>query len=91
MMATMTNADVTRLATDALLLVLTLSAPAILVATVVGLSVSLLQAITQIQEQTLSFAAKLIAVSVVLVASAGWLGGALFRYTERLFRLIASA
>ncbi|MBL6080030.1 type III secretion system export apparatus subunit SctS [Belnapia sp. T18] len=87
----MTNAEVVRLATDALLLVLTLSAPAIIVATVVGLLVSLIQAITQIQEQTLSFAAKLACVSVVLVGTAGWLGSALYRYTERLFASIPHA
>ena len=87
----MTGTQVLQLATDALVLVLVLSAPPIIVATVVGLLVSLVQAVTQIQEQTLSFAVKLICVSVVLLGTASWLGSALYRYTLRLFASIASA
>ena len=50
--------------------------------------VSLLQALTQIQEQTLSFAVKLIAVTVVLLISARWLGAELFNYTLGIFDAI---
>ena len=81
----MNAAEISRLTTDALLLVLVLSMPPIIVATAVGLLVSLIQAITQIQEQTLSFAVKLICVSVVILASTGWLGSELYRYTQRIF------
>lgn len=81
----MTAADVTTLTRDALVLVLVLSMPPIIVATVVGLLVSLLQAITQIQEQTLSFAVKLICVTVVILATASWLGSELYLYTLRIF------
>lgn len=86
----MTSADIARFTTDALVLTLVLSGPPILVATVVGVLVSLLQAITQIQEQTLSFAIKLICVSVVLVATAGWMGGELYRYTQRVLQSLGS-
>ena len=86
----MTTADVSQLTSDALLLTLVLSMPPILVATLVGLIVSLLQAITQIQEQTLSTAVKLIAVTLVLLGLAGWLGGELYRYTLRIFALLGS-
>ena len=84
----MTAADVSRLTTDALLLTLVLSMPPIVVATVVGVLVSLLQALTQIQEQTLGFAVKLICVSLVLLGTAGWIGGEMFRYTLRIFHSI---
>jgi type III secretion protein S len=86
----MTIADIARLTTDALLLVLVLSMPPIAVATVVGVLLSLVQAITQIQEQTLSFAVKLIVVSVVILATAGWLGGELYRFTMRVFGSVGS-
>ncbi|CCB66678.1 type III secretion system export apparatus subunit SctS [Hyphomicrobium sp. MC1] len=81
----MNSAEIASLTTNALTLVLVLSMPPIVVATVVGVVLSLIQAITQIQEQTLSFAVKLIVVSVVILGTASWLGGELYRYTERVF------
>jgi type III secretion protein S len=81
----MNNFDVSQLTMDALTLTLVLSLPPIIVATVVGIVVSLLQALTQIQEQTLSFAVKLICVTLVLIGTAGWFGGELVRYTQRIF------
>ncbi len=70
---------------QALYLTLLLSLPAIIVASVVGTLFSLLQALTQIQEQTLSFAVKLIAVGITLFFTAGWLGGELMNYTLSIF------
>ncbi|HSY29832.1 MAG TPA: type III secretion system export apparatus subunit SctS [Burkholderiaceae bacterium] len=70
---------------QALLLVLWLSLPPILVASVVGTLFSLLQALTQIQEQTLSFAVKLIAVGLTIFLTARWIGGEIYNYTESLF------
>lgn len=69
----------------AMLLVLLLSMPPIIVATVVGVLVSLLQALTQIQEQTLGFAVKLIAVVVTMFATAPWLGAQIQQYTLQIF------
>ena len=71
--------------TESMMLVMVLSMPPILVASVVGVVVSLLQALTQIQEQTLSFAVKLIAVALTIVAMAGILGSELLNYTIKLF------
>ena len=68
-----------------LVLVLWLSLPPIIVASVVGTLFSLFQALTQIQEQTLSFAIKLIAVMATLAMSARWIGGELFNYTLSIF------
>lgn len=70
---------------EAMLLVMVLSMPPIIVASVVGVVVSLLQALTQVQEQTLSFALKLIAVALTLAAMAGLLGSELLDFTTRLF------
>ncbi|NIM42012.1 MAG: EscS/YscS/HrcS family type III secretion system export apparatus protein [Xanthomonadales bacterium] len=68
-----------------LMLTLWLSLPPILVASVVGTLFSLVQALTQIQEQTLSFAVKLIAVGVTLFLTARWIGGEIYNYTIALF------
>lgn len=70
---------------QALILVLLLSMPPIIVATVVGVLVSLLQALTQIQEQTLGFAIKLIVVTVVLLFTASWTGAEMYKFTEHIF------
>ena len=67
------------------LLVLRLSLIPIAVATVIGILVSLLQALTQIQEQTLGFAVKLIAISLTLLACASWMGSSLLLYTQDIF------
>ncbi len=81
----MTEADIVGNLAHALTLVLLLSLPPILVASVVGTLFSLLQALTQIQEQTLSFGVKLIAVGVTIFVVAPWLGSELYRYTLSIF------
>ncbi|MDR3316703.1 MAG: type III secretion system export apparatus subunit SctS [Puniceicoccales bacterium] len=69
----------------AMMLMLILSLPSILVATAVGLMVSLLQALTQIQEQTLGFTMKLISVVIVLLMTARWMGSEVISFTQYLF------
>jgi len=64
---------------------LMLSLPPIFVASIVGLLFSLFQAITQLQEQTLSFGIKLIAVSITLFLSAGWMTGQLIQISQTIF------
>lgn len=69
---------------EALLLVVVLSLPALAAAVLVGLVVSFLQAVTQIQDTALSFVPKLLAVALALAVSAGWIGGELSRLAARL-------
>ena len=71
----MQSVDVVSFFTQALYLVLWLSLPPIIVGSVVGTLFSLFQALTQIQEQTLSFGIKLIAVSATILLTARWVGG----------------
>lgn len=71
--------------TESMVLVMLLSMPPIVVASLVGVVVSLLQALTQVQEQTLSFAIKLIAVAATIAAMAGVLGSEIMNYTLKLF------
>jgi type III secretion protein S len=70
---------------ESLLLVLLLSLPPILVASVVGILFSLFQAITQLQEQTLSFGIKLIAVSITLFLTAGWMSAQIIQLARTIF------
>ena len=81
----MSPADALHQITEAMLLVMILSMPPIIVASVVGVIVSLLQALTQVQEQTLSFAVKLIAVAITIAATAGFLGSEMLTFTINLF------
>lgn len=81
----MHTTDVVTHVIQALLLTLWLSLPPIVVASVVGILFSLIQALTQIQEQTLSFGVKLVAVGVTLYLTARWVGGEIFNYTLMLF------
>ena len=80
--------DILFQASRGLWLVLYLSLPAIVSATVIGLLVSLFQALTQIQEQTLPFAFKLVAIIIAMIMTARWLGQQLLIYTNTLFELI---
>jgi type III secretion protein S len=73
--------------TQALYLVLLLSLPPIAVAAIVGTLFSLFQALTQIQEQTLSFAVKLIAVFATIMLTARWLSTELYNFTISVFDL----
>jgi type III secretion protein S len=81
----MNENDVVSYVVQALTLTLVLSMPAIAVASIVGTLFSLLQALTQIQEQTLSFAIKLVAVGLTLFLTASWLGGEMMNFTLAIF------
>ena len=76
---------VVSLITQCFYLTLILSLPPILVASIVGILFSLFQAITQLQEQTLSFGVKLIAVCVTLFLTASWFSQEILRYSQNIF------
>ena len=86
----MQSVDVVSFFTQALYLVLWLSLPPIAVGALVGTLFSLFQALTQIQEQTLSFGIKLIAVSATILLTARWVGGEMFNFTVQIFDSIPS-
>lgn len=86
----MTEADIIQYSAQALLLILILSLPPIIAASLVGTLVSLIQALTQIQEQTLSFTLKLIAVIVTLFITARWLGIELYNFGLAIFEAMAN-
>ncbi len=70
---------------EAVLVALKLSAPMLILSLVVGVIVAILQAVTQIHEQSISFIFKLIVVVAVLVIGGGWMLEVLQEYTLTLF------
>lgn len=73
---------------DALLVAAKLSAPILITALVVGFGISLIQSITQIQEVTLSFVPKAIAVGVALLIAGHWMISEIVTFTTDLFERI---
>jgi len=86
----MTEDMVLQVGEDALLLIVYLAAPLLLSALFVGLLVGVLQAVTQIQEQTLSFIPKLMALVVALILMGPWLLQLWITFTQELFMQIPS-
>lgn len=81
----MFTGEIYQLSYQALLLILILSGPPILISTILGLMVAVFQAATQIQEQTLSFMVKLLAVVMTLLFMGGWLGSQIFQFANTIF------
>jgi flagellar biosynthetic protein FliQ len=84
----MTSDTVLTLGAGALQLTMLLAAPLLVTALVVGLVVSVFQAATQINEMTLSFIPKLVAMFVVLVVAGPWMLSLIVDYMQRLFASI---
>jgi flagellar biosynthesis protein FliQ len=83
-----TTDTVIDLATDAMSVAMKVALPLLLAGLAVGLLVSVFQAVTQIQEQTLSFIPKILAVAVVMVVGGPWMLDQLLNYTEQLWAAI---
>jgi flagellar biosynthetic protein FliQ len=84
----MNQDTVVNLATQAMGLALKVAGPLLLTALVVGVIVSVFQAVTQIQEQSLSLVPKIAAVAVVIVVLGPWMLGQLVSYTAELYNAI---
>jgi len=80
--------SVIHLGTRSLYMVLMLSLPMLIVALAVGVLISLLQAVTQIQEMTLTFVPKIIAVFLSVVLAAPWLTETMVTFTRGIIRSI---
>lgn len=79
--------DITR---EGLLIVLWAVLPVVAVATLSALLVSVLQAVTQIQDQSIGQSVRLIAVLVTIVLASGWLGRDVLRFAERAFYAVST-
>ncbi|EPF18589.1 MULTISPECIES: type III secretion system export apparatus subunit SctS [Cedecea] len=76
---------------QAVLMVVVLSAPPLVVAVLVGIVVSLLQAVFQLQDQTLPFAIKLVAVGTTLALSGRWIGLQMIELAQSAFSMMAAS
>jgi flagellar biosynthetic protein FliQ len=77
--------EATELIRHTLLLALIVSAPMLLIGLLVGIVVSLLQAVTQIQEQTLTFVPKIAAMVAAAILLMPWIGHRLLEYSSAMF------
>ncbi len=80
----MSDALIVDIGRDAVMTALLVSAPALIIAMVVGLLVSIFQAATQIQEQTLTFVPKIVAILLAIVIFGPWMLQVLKAFAERL-------
>lgn len=70
--------------------ILVVAGPVVIVAMIVGLIISIFQATTQIQEQTLSFVPKLLAIFLTLILAGNFMLNTLLQFTQSIFKIIAS-
>ena len=86
----MDTTQVMDLVRDAVGVAIRLAGPMLLLSMIIGVVVAIFQAVTQIHEQSIGFALKLIVVIIVLLLGGGWMLDTLKDYTYQVFRLIAS-
>jgi flagellar biosynthetic protein FliQ len=84
----MNQDTVANLASQAMSLALKVAGPLLLVGLVIGLVVSIFQAVTQIQEQSLTLIPKIVGIAVVVVLLGPWMLGQLVAYTANLYSSI---
>ena len=82
------ESEIICIATQMMKIAMILSFPVLLVSMVVGLTISIFQATTQINEMTLSFVPKLIAVAIVMILTAPWSMNMLIDFTTRILKMI---
>lgn len=81
----MSHAEVLELGRQAMWVGLQVAMPILVASLIVGLLVSVFQAVTQIQEMTLQFIPKMIAVGIVLILAGGWMLSQIVEFTVRVF------
>lgn len=84
----MNEADALELLRSALWTIILASGPAVGAAMAVGLIIALLQALTQVQEMTLTFVPKIIVIFIVLMIGAPFIGGQIYAFTEQVYSRI---
>jgi len=86
----MTESIVLSIIKDAIQTAILVSAPILVTVTVVGLLISIFQATTQIQEQTLTFVPKLLVAAIIGLLMGSWMLHLMLDFTTRIFELIAN-
>ena len=80
--------SVIQIGSEAIKMVLFISLPMLAVALIVGIAISLFQAVTQIQEMTLTFVPKIIAVFAAMIIAAPWMTERMISFTSDIFNMI---
>lgn len=86
----MNQDTVINIATQAMMLALKIAGPILLLGLIIGLLVSIFQAVTSIQEQSLSFIPKIVGVAVLIVVLGPWMLNQLVTYAQNLYLSIPS-
>lgn len=86
----MSEADALDLVQSAIWTILVAAGPAVAVAMLVGIIIALLQALTQVQEMTLTFIPKIIAVLAVTALTGSFMGGQILAFTEQVYGRITT-
>lgn len=81
----MTPDTIIGLMAETIKVTLLVAAPMLIVGLVVGVLISLFQAVTQIQEMTLVFVPKIVAVLITMIAALPWMMGLMLNFTHQLF------
>ncbi len=84
----MNEADALELLRAAIWTIIIGSGPAVASAMIVGLVIALLQALTQVQEMTLTFVPKIVVIFLALMIGAPFIGGQIYAFTERVYSRI---
>lgn len=84
----MTNGEVGDLMYEVFVMVIQLAGPLLVISMMVGILISIIQAATQIHEQTITFVPKLLVIGLILVFGGGWMMEALSNFTIQIFELI---
>ena len=81
----MTEGQVLDLARDAVYTIIVSSAPLLLISLAVGLIVSIIQTVTSIQEQTLTFVPKILSIFITIILCGGWIMNNIVEFMQKLF------
>ena len=84
----MTEVDVVSLIREALFIAIKISAPILITALIVGLILGIIQTTTSIQEPTIAFVPRLIAIFIVIIIFASWMVRTMTDYTRNIFMMI---
>ncbi|MCU1486173.1 MAG: fliQ [Actinomycetia bacterium] len=86
----MTDSTVIDIAIQTMMITAKLAAPILIVSLAIGVAVSLLQSVTQVQEYTLTFVPKLAGIAIVIVVAGSWMLHQLIAFTQDLFERVPS-
>ncbi|HBT65002.1 MAG TPA: flagellar biosynthetic protein FliQ [Ruminococcaceae bacterium] len=86
----MSQGDILAICKEAIMTALMIAAPFLLVSLIIGVVISVLQAATQIHEQTITFVPKILAVALILIFLGSWIINVMIGFTEYIFVYITN-